>query len=43
MKKHLSNVSETHLYSWNWKTGVISEEMNTESNMCSNTTQSIKK
>ena len=43
MKKHLSNVSETHLYSWNQKIGVIFEEMNTESKMYSNTIQSIKR
>ena len=36
MKNNQSNVSETHLYSWNQKIGVIFEEMNTESKMCSN-------
>ena len=35
MKNNQSNVSETHLYSWNQKIGVIFEEMNTESKMCS--------
>ena len=43
MKNNQSNVSETHLYSWNQKIGVIFEEMNTESKMCSNTIQSIKR
>ena len=43
MKNNQSNVSETHLYSWNQKIGVIFEEMNTESKMYSNTIQSIKR
>ena len=43
MKNNWSNVSETHLYSWNQKIGVIFEEMNTESKMYSNTFQSIKR
>ena len=43
MKNNQSNVSETYLYSWNQKIGVIFEEMNTESKMYSNTIQSIKR
>ena len=43
MKNNQSNNSETHLYGWNQKIGVIFEEMNTESKMYSNTIQSIKR